>query len=284
MSAALDVALRPGQAQDLLQAPLVEGQAVFQYMAVVHCVLTMAPDYSAVVHMSSSQWRSCSSHLCPIGGTSLQAAWGPTGRGSKATWLTSHCHFHMVTLLQSSDDTWSATRPRGDDDGWVMAAFFFLVGAITAWTDEVLSGAPASPAIWRALSGTISGRQTAVFAAAAVSDGAAWSCSRWGWCQCTLRGCWSGPWRQRLPVAWWPWAAPWGCTMARMHMASACLRRLQVSHHGDGHGHGDDGASSPHQQQLWCYHCDLAAAAAAGSNDNDGRRGAGGRLLLHSAS
>ena len=47
---ALTAALHPGQAQDLLQTWLVEGQGVLQSVAVSHCVPGMMPDSGATVH------------------------------------------------------------------------------------------------------------------------------------------------------------------------------------------------------------------------------------------
>ena len=49
-SLALTTALHPGQAQDLLQAWLVEGQGVLQRVAVGHCVPGMMPNSGATVH------------------------------------------------------------------------------------------------------------------------------------------------------------------------------------------------------------------------------------------
>ena len=51
MSLTLGAALCPGQALDLLQASLVEGQGAFQHMAISHCVTGMAAASGAAPHM-----------------------------------------------------------------------------------------------------------------------------------------------------------------------------------------------------------------------------------------
>ena len=71
---------------------------------------------------------------------------------------------------------------------------------------------------------------------------------------------------------------PWLVCIWRPHAYEGCKGSCQ----GDGPWRSDDGASSPQHLQSWFCLCDPATAAVVG-DANDGRRAAGGRILLHSA-
>ena len=144
----LGAGLRPGQAQDLMQTPLVEGQGPFK-LAVAICCVFGAPSASSDTSlarawdrlwplrrriMSRLRQRSCSSRLRPVGGASQAALWVPWGaasRGFEVARPTSQADHSVAPSPLSGEGTWSSTRPRGGDGGRVF--FFFLYSTTAGW-------------------------------------------------------------------------------------------------------------------------------------------------------
>ena len=134
----LGVALRPAQAQDLLEASLVEGQEVLQPAAIGHCVPSTAA--ASGTRMQEIDCNHSGEGSCRVHNQ------GPVVAAFACWRRFPGCGQPGVP----NEDTRGPAATRG---GWWWPFSSWPLW----WTDEVPSGAPTSPAVWPALPRPISG-------------------------------------------------------------------------------------------------------------------------------